>query len=59
MRALIYDVETAQNTNIGSICAVGWILLENDEIQNEGYSLINPQCTFYVNEENLNIHSSM
>jgi len=46
MRILIYDVETAQNKNIGSICSVGWILLENDIIKDEGYSLINPQCSF-------------
>ena len=46
MRILIYDVETAQKTNIGSICSVGWILLENDNIINEGYSLINPKCSF-------------
>lgn len=46
MRILIYDVETAQKSNIGSICSVGWILLENDNIINEGYSLINPKCSF-------------
>ena len=46
MRILIYDVETAQKSNIGSICSVGWILLENDQIINEGYSLINPKCSF-------------
>lgn len=46
MRILIYDVETAQTKNIGSICSVGWILLENDHIVDEGYSLINPHCSF-------------
>lgn len=59
MRALIYDVETAQNTNIGSICAVGWILLENDVIKEEGYSLINPQCTFSkINAKIHGIHAN-
>ena len=54
MRILIYDVETAQKSNIGSICSVGWILLENDNIINEGYSLINPQCSF--SQVNTQIH---
>lgn len=46
MKFLVYDVETAQKTNIGSICSVGWVLLENDQIVNQGYSLINPKCSF-------------
>lgn len=46
MRILVYDVETAQKTNIGSICSVGWILLDNDRIIDKGYSLINPKCSF-------------
>lgn len=46
MRFLVYDVETAQKSNIGSICSVGWLLLENDEIVDQGYSLINPKCSF-------------
>ena len=43
---LIFDVETANEKNIGSICSAGWILLENDQVLDEGYSLINPHCTF-------------
>ena len=46
MRILIYDVETAQTKNVGSICSVGWILLDNDRIVDEGYSLIDPHCSF-------------
>ena len=46
MRILIYDVETARTKDIGSICSVGWILLDNDRIAEEGYSLINPHCPF-------------
>lgn len=46
MRFLVYDVETAQKSNIGSICSVGWVLLENDQIVDHGYSLINPKCAF-------------
>ena len=54
MRILIYDVETAQTKNIGSICSVGWILLDNDNIIDEGYSLINPHCSFSIT--NTKIH---
>lgn len=46
MKILIYDVETAQGKNVGSICAVGWISLDNNRITGSGYSLINPQCAF-------------
>ena len=45
-RMLIFDVETANEKNIGSICSAGWILLENDQIIDKGYSLINPNCSF-------------
>lgn len=45
-RVLIFDVETANEKNIGSICAVGWMLLYNDQVVDEGYSLINPHCPF-------------
>lgn len=46
MNILIYDVETANNSNIGSICAVGWTLIQKNEVAETGYSLINPQCVF-------------
>lgn len=46
MYLLAYDVETANAKNIGSICAVGWVLLDNDVIADQGYSLINPRCAF-------------
>ena len=37
MYLLAYDVETANAKNIGSICAVGWVLLDNDVIADQGY----------------------
>ena len=46
MYLLAYDVETANNKNVGSICAVGWAFLDNDRIIDHGYSLINPGCSF-------------
>lgn len=54
MRFLIYDVETANSARPGSICAVGWLLLDNDQIVDSGYSLINPQCSFQA--KNMEIH---
>ena len=54
MKILLYDVETAGNFNSGSICSVGWILLNNDEISDSGSSLINPQCPFQ--KKNIEIH---
>lgn len=54
MRIMFYDVETARVTNIGSICAIGWILLDNDHELSSGYSLINPHCTF--DKKNISIH---
>lgn len=54
MRILIYDVETANVSNIGSICAVGWIQLNNDEQISSGYTLINPNCSF--DQKNISIH---
>ena len=54
MRILLYDVETAMCCNIGTICAVGWILLDNDVQISSGYSLINPHCHF--DKKNISIH---
>lgn len=54
MRFLLYDIETAGSFNTGSICSVGWLLLENDDIVNSGYSLINPCCPF--KEQNISIN---
>lgn len=54
MKILIYDVETAQKKNIGSICAVGWISLDNDQVIDSGYSLIDPKCSF--SKINTSIH---
>lgn len=54
MYILSYDVETANNKNVGSICAIGWVLLENDNIIDKGYTLINPNCTF--SKSNINVH---
>lgn len=47
MKLLIYDVETA-NANRSSICQVGWIMLNNDEIVDSDCSLINPHEEFDV-----------
>ncbi|MBR7173140.1 MAG: hypothetical protein IKD50_01760 [Clostridia bacterium] len=46
MKIMIYDVETANNKDIGSICAIGWMLLCDDKEIDSGYSLINPKCSF-------------
>lgn len=54
MKILVYDVETANLMDIGSICSVGWILLDNDEEIDSGYSLINPKCLF--SKKNISIH---
>ena len=57
MFILSYDVETANNKNIGSICAVGWVLLDNNTIIDSGYSLINPNCPF--SKINISVHGIM
>lgn len=54
MKILFYDVETAQAKNVGSICAVGWQLFDNDVLVNKGYSLINPHCAF--SKTNIAVH---
>lgn len=46
MNLLIYDIETANARNHGSICAIGWVLLQNEIEIDSGYSLINPHCSF-------------
>ena len=54
MFILAYDVETANGKNIGSICAIGWALLDNGIIVDSGYSLINPGCPF--SKVNTSVH---
>lgn len=54
MNFLAYDVETANSYDIGSICAVGWAYIEDDEVTAHGYSLINPETPF--TERNIQIH---
>lgn len=54
MKILFYDVETAQAKNIGSICAVGWVLTENDQEVRRGYQLIDPHCNF--SQMNISVH---
>lgn len=56
MKFLAYDVETANSTR-SSICAVGWVLVKDDEIIDKGGSLINPKCRF--SEKNIQIHGIM
>ncbi len=46
MKILSYDVETANSKIRGSICSIGWVLLENSTVINKGYTLINPLCEF-------------
>ncbi len=45
MRFFVYDVETA-NSNVGSICAVGWAYTDGLDVIENGYSLINPNTHF-------------
>ena len=54
MRFLAYDVETANNKDMGSICAVGWVLFQRGAILQRGYSLINPKSSF--NPYNVGVH---
>lgn len=53
MKLLSYDVETASYAR-GSICAVGWVQLDDDIEIARGYTLINPQCRFC--DQMVNIH---
>lgn len=46
MKVLSYDVETANSKKRGSICAIGWVLLEDSQVLEKGYTLINPKCDF-------------
>lgn len=54
MRILSYDVETSNQKDIGSICAVGWVLLDDSRILEQGYATINPCCPF--SESNTAVH---
>ncbi len=45
MNILFYDVETA-NSKPGSICSVGWVLMDAFGKKDEGYSLINADTDF-------------
>lgn len=54
MKILSFDVETANISDIGSICAVGWVLLNDNNVVKEGYSLINPGTSF--SKKNISIH---
>lgn len=51
---LAYDVETANGNSIGSICAIGWILISGNQEIDRGYSLINPHCKF--GNHNVSVH---
>lgn len=46
MRFLYYDVETANTVDYGSVCAVGWVLTDNDREISRGYTLIDPLQPF-------------
>lgn len=54
MNILLFDVETANCYNIGSICAIGWVLLRGSVEIERGYSLINPKTEFTAN--NVTVH---
>lgn len=54
MRFLAYDVETANNKNMGSICAIGWCYIQNKNIIEQGYSLIHPNTKF--SPYNIRVH---
>lgn len=45
MKYFAYDVETP-NTKNNSVCAVGWVLLDEQNEIDRGYSLIDPQADF-------------
>lgn len=49
MNILLFDVETANCYDIGSICAIGWVLINGSNEIEHGYSLINPKVTFTAN----------
>lgn len=53
MKLLSYDVETASYDR-GSICAVGWVQLDDDIEIARGYTLINPRCKFC--DDMINVH---
>lgn len=54
MRFLAYDVETANNKDIGSICSIGWVLIQNNTLIDQGYTLINPHIHF--SPYNIRVH---
>lgn len=54
MKFLFYDVETANQKHIGSICAVGWCLVQDMTIVDQGYALIDPKTEF--NPYNVHVH---
>ncbi|MBR3795009.1 MAG: hypothetical protein IKK34_03120 [Clostridia bacterium] len=54
MRFLFYDVETANQKHIGSICAIGWCLVQGMDIVYQGYTLVDPQTPF--NAYNTSLH---
>lgn len=53
MNYTVFDVETANN-NRDSICSIGIVRVENDDIVFEKEYLINPECEF--NYFNINVH---
>ena len=54
MNILLFDVETANCYDIGSICAIGWVLINGSNEIEHGYSLINPKTSFTAN--NIAVH---
>lgn len=54
MKYTFFDVETANNKQ-SSICSIGYIVLENNQIIEEGYHLVKPE-PFYMDYFNTQIH---
>ena len=53
-RYAILDVETANPYDKGSICSIGIVLVDGDQIVDSYYSLINPRSAFHP--QNIAIH---
>ena len=54
MKFLFYDVETAHQKHIGSICAVGWCLVQGMTVVDQGYTLLDPKTEF--SPHNVRVH---
>ena len=53
-RFAVLDVETANPYDKGSICSIGIVLVDGDQIVDSYYSLINPRSAFH--QQNIAVH---